>query len=91
MCMAESSIWTCFLEVSIEDMLPTPYIDACTTTFSFCKMFLVVPFFACRETSEKTSMERLFLCKMVSNKRHISIWDAGWLAAFTLLALASYH
>jgi hypothetical protein len=31
--VAESSLWTCFLEASIEDMLPTAYVDACTIKF----------------------------------------------------------
>ncbi len=42
-CVAESSLWTLFLEASVEDMLPTAYVDAHTTTFYFFKLFLVVP------------------------------------------------
>jgi hypothetical protein len=38
--IAESSLQTRFLEVSVEDMLPTAYKDACTTKFDFCKFFL---------------------------------------------------
>jgi hypothetical protein len=64
-CMAESSLWTCFLEASVEDMPPTAYIDAGTTKFYFCKLFLVVPIFASQETSEKIPTEQLFLCKMI--------------------------
>ncbi len=57
------------------------YVDACTTKFYFHTLFLAV-LFANPETSEKIPMERLFLRKTVSNKRHVSVWDAGWLAAF---------
>jgi hypothetical protein len=64
-CMAESSFWTCFLEASVEDMLPTLYIDAGITKFYFCKLFLAIPIFASQETSEKIPTETLFLCKMV--------------------------
>jgi hypothetical protein len=39
-CVAELSLWTCFLEVSIEDMLLMGYVDASTTKFYFCKFFL---------------------------------------------------
>jgi hypothetical protein len=46
-------------------MLPTAYIDACTTIFYFCKFFLAVPIFVSQETSEKIPAERLFLRKMV--------------------------
>ncbi len=63
--MAESSLRTRFLEASFEDMLPTAYVDACTTMFYFCKFFLPVPIFASQETSEKIPTERLFLRKMV--------------------------
>jgi hypothetical protein len=42
--MAESSLWTCLLEASIEDMLPTAYIDAPKTKFYFHESFLSVPF-----------------------------------------------
>jgi hypothetical protein len=64
-CMAESSLWTCILEVSVEDMLPIVCIDACTAKFYFHILFLAVPIFASRETSEKIPTERLFLRKMV--------------------------
>ncbi len=64
-CVAELSLWTCSLEVSIEDMLPTAYVDACTTKFYFCKFFLVAPIFASQETFEKLPMERMFLYEMV--------------------------
>jgi hypothetical protein len=63
--MAELSIWTRFLEASVEDVLLTLYIDAHTEKFYFCELFLVVPIFASRETSEKILTELLFLCKMV--------------------------
>ncbi len=52
--MAELYLLTCFLEVSVENVLPTAYVDACTTKFYFCKLFLAVPICASRETSEKT-------------------------------------
>jgi hypothetical protein len=72
-------------------MLPTAYIDASTTNFCFCELFLAVPLFTCGETLEKIPTERLFIHKTVSYKRHISIWDAGWLAAFAFSVPASYH
>jgi hypothetical protein len=59
-CVAESSLWSRFLEASLEDMLPTFYVDACTTKFYFQELFLVVPFFANQETYEKILMEQLF-------------------------------
>jgi hypothetical protein len=67
------------------------YFNARTTKLYLCELFLVIPFFVCQETSEKDPMEWLILLGSVSNKRHISIWDASWLAAFALLAPASYH
>ena len=70
-------------------MLLTAYVDAHTTNFLFCKVLLAIPFFACQETSEKDPSTRLFLCKTAVYKRHISIWDASWLAAFALLAPAN--
>jgi hypothetical protein len=63
--MAESSLWTHFLEASVEDMLLTAYVDARTTKFYFLKFFLAAPIFASRETFEKLPTEWLFLCKMV--------------------------
>ncbi len=68
--MAELSLWTRFLEVSINDMLLTAYADARTTKFYFREFFLAVPIFASRETSEKILTERLFLHKMVVYMRH---------------------
>ncbi len=65
MCLAESSLWTRFLEVSVKDMLLTAYVDARTTNFFFCELFLAVPIFASRETSAKIPTEWLFLRKMV--------------------------
>jgi hypothetical protein len=43
--IAELSLWTLFLEVSIEDMLLMAYVDARTTKKMFYKLFLAVPFF----------------------------------------------
>ncbi len=63
--MAESSLWTRFLEVFVEDILPMAYVNARTTKFYFCKLFLAVPIFANRETCEKIPTERLFLHEMV--------------------------
>jgi hypothetical protein len=63
--MAELSLWTRFLEASVEDMLPMAYVDACTTKFYFCEFFLPVPIFVSQETSEKIPTERLFLRKVV--------------------------
>jgi hypothetical protein len=64
-CLAESSLWTCFLEASIEDMLWTAYVDTGTTKFYLCELFLAVPIFVSLETSEKIPMERMFLREMV--------------------------
>jgi hypothetical protein len=50
-CMAESSLWTLFLEASVEDMFLTAYVDARTTDF-FPEFFLAAPIFASRETFE---------------------------------------
>jgi hypothetical protein len=91
LCVAVLSICTHFLEASIEDMLPMAYVEAHTTKFYFCKLLLTVSFLACQETFEKDTTERLYLRKRVSNKRHISIWDADWLAAFAFSVPASYH
>jgi hypothetical protein len=63
--MAELSLWTHFLEVSVEDILPTAYVGARTTKFYFRKYFLVVPIFANQEISDKIPTERLFLREMV--------------------------
>jgi hypothetical protein len=41
------------------------YVDARTTKFHFCKLFLVVPIFTSQETCEKIMTERLFLCKII--------------------------
>ncbi len=59
--VAESSLWTRFLEASIEDMLSMAYVDARTTKFYFRKFFLAASIFASRETFEKLPIE----CKMV--------------------------
>jgi hypothetical protein len=61
--MAESSLWSRFLEASFEDMLPTLYVDARTTTTKNCDLFLVVPSSANQETYEKILMEQLFHAK----------------------------
>jgi hypothetical protein len=63
--VAELSLWTRFLEVSIEDIHLMVYVDALTTKFYFCELFLMVPIFASRETSEKILTEWLFLHKTV--------------------------
>jgi hypothetical protein len=64
-CMAELSLWTHSLEASVEDMLPTAYVDACTTKFYFHEFFLAAPIFASRETFEKLPTEQMFLREMV--------------------------
>jgi hypothetical protein len=46
-------------------MLPTAYVDARTTKFLFLQVFLAVPIFAGRETTEKFLTEQMFLCEMV--------------------------
>ena len=69
--MAKSSLWSSFLEGSVEDMLPTAYVDAQTTKFYFCKFFLAAPIFACQETSEKILAERLLLTRNGSLMRDI--------------------
>ncbi len=88
---AELSLWTRFLEASVEDMLPMEYIDARTTKFYFCELFFVVPIFASRETSEKIPTEWLFLRKMVVLQETYLALGRWLLAAFALLAPASYH
>ncbi len=67
------------------------YVDACTMKFYFCKFFLAAPIFASRENFEKLPTKWMFLRKWQSYNRHTQRWDAGWLAAFALLAQASYH
>jgi hypothetical protein len=64
-CLAELSLWTCFLEASVEDTLPTAYIDTCRAKIYFFKLFFAVPIFLSRETSEKILTEWLFLREMV--------------------------
>jgi hypothetical protein len=64
-CVAELSLWTRSLEAFVEDMLPTAYVDACTTKFYFCEFFLAAPIFASQETFEKLPTERMFLRGMV--------------------------
>ena len=64
-CVADLSLWSCFLEGSVEDMLLMACVDARTTNFYSRVLFLAVPFFSNRETSEKDLMERLFFCKTV--------------------------
>ncbi len=46
-------------------MLPTAYIDARATKFLFFRVFLAVPIFAGRETTEKFLTEQMFLGKTV--------------------------
>jgi hypothetical protein len=72
-------------------MLPTAYVDARTTKFYFLEFFLAAQIYASREISEKILMEPLFLRKMVVLRETYLAWNAGWLAAFALLAQASYH
>jgi hypothetical protein len=62
--MAESSLWTRFLEASVEGMHPAAYVDACTTKFYFPELFLAVQIFASQETSEKIPTGRLYLREM---------------------------
>ncbi len=62
-CIAESSLWTCFLEASIDDMLPTACVDACTAKFNLREFFLAVPIFASQENCEKIPTEPLFYAK----------------------------
>jgi hypothetical protein len=62
-CVAELSLWTRFLEASVEDMHPTAYLDACTTKFYFREFFLLVPMFASQETFEKILTERMSYVK----------------------------
>jgi hypothetical protein len=64
-CMAVLSLWTRFLGASVEDMLPTAYVDAHKSNFYFRGFFLVAPIFASRETFEKLPTKQMFLRKMV--------------------------
>ncbi len=59
------SLWTRSLEASVEDMLPTAYVDAHATKFYFCKFFLAAPIFASRETFKNLPTERMFLRETV--------------------------
>jgi hypothetical protein len=77
--MAELSLWTHFLEASVEDMLLMAYVDAHTRKFYFHEFFLAVPIFASQEASEKIPTERLFLRKMVVlQEKHLAL--GCWLA-----------
>jgi hypothetical protein len=51
----------------------------------------VVLIFASQETSEEIPTERLFLCKMVVLQETYLVLGHWLLAAFALLAPASYH
>ncbi len=90
MCMVEWSLWTRFLEVSVEDICQTAYIDAHTTKFIFLSCFLR-SLFVCLETSEKIPVNGCSFMKGSLTRDIPSIGDAGQLAAFALLAPASYH
>ncbi len=87
-CMVESSLWTRFLEASVEDMLPTAYADARTTKFYSCEFFLVAPIFASRETFEKLPMEWMFLREMVVLQETYLALDC-WLACCFCFVSAS--
>ncbi len=88
MCVLEWSLWTDFLEASIEDMLLTAYADARTTKFYFRMFFLAIPIFTSRETSEKIPAERLFLRKMVV-LRETYLASGCWLACCFCFVSAS--
>jgi hypothetical protein len=62
--VVELSLWTRFLEASVEDMLPMAYVDARTTKLYFHEIFPMAPIFASRETFEKLPTERMFLREM---------------------------
>jgi hypothetical protein len=86
--MAESSLWTCFLEASVEDMLPMVYVDAPTTKFNFCEFFLAAPIFASRETFEKIPTEWMILREMVVlQETYLAL--GRWLAC--CFCFVSYH
>jgi hypothetical protein len=87
-CMAALSLWTCFLEASIEDMLPMAYIDAHTTKFYFCEFFLAAPIFASPETFEKLPTEWMFLRKMVVLQEAYLV-SGRWLACCFCFVSAS--
>ncbi len=72
-------------------MRPMAYVEACTTTFHFREFFFTVPMFACWETSEKILTQWLFLRKTVVLQETYPALGRVWLAAFALLAQASYH
>jgi hypothetical protein len=80
-CVAELSLWTHFLEVSVKDVLPMAYVDACTMKFYFCEFFLAAPIFTSRETFEKLPTEQMFLCKMVV-LRETYLAPGRWLACY---------
>jgi hypothetical protein len=87
-CVVILSLWTHFLEASVEDMLLTAYVDACTTKFYFYDFFLAAPIFASRETFEKLPMERMFLRKMVV-LQETYLASGCWLACCFCLVSAS--
>ena len=60
--MVELPIQTHFSEVSIKDMLPTEYIDACTTFFLQVVSCGLI-FCNAENPPEKVPTEKLFLCK----------------------------
>ncbi len=72
-------------------MLPTAYVDARTTKFYFRE------FFSRPQSSQVEKLLRSFrrngcsCAKQQSYKKHAQRRNAGWLAAFALLAQASYH
>jgi hypothetical protein len=78
-CVEELSLWTCFLEVSVKDVLTMAYVDARTTKFYFREFFFAVPIVASRETFEKILTERMFLRKMVV-LRETYLASGCWLA-----------
>jgi hypothetical protein len=43
LCVAELSLWTRIVEASVEDMLLTAHVDACTTKFYFFELFCMDP------------------------------------------------
>ncbi len=63
-----------FFEVSVEYMLPKVYVDACTTKFYFCELFLAVPIFASQETSEMLFLAIPIFASRETSEKIPTVW-----------------
>jgi hypothetical protein len=93
----DTTLLDSFLGMSIEEIFPTAHVDARTTKFYICELFLVVPFLARHKKSENASAERLFLWERQSWRKNIPrigmlvglLLAITWQAASALVGLAS--